>query len=386
MANVLTTKVGKEADALISLNTKTTEVVSQNLQDTIRAIKEAKSSEATKLLTDYATTLQHQGDVMKQFVSAIQSDIAKDKSALEMVKNANFKLQALLDAAENQIVITKRAIVTGSTIDPSYVEQNIVDVKSAVLAVIDATKTSVDLAVEKVKSSNARVVDGAKENAEVSVEKVTNVPVTKSEPGKEVDTKGDELEQELKSKLTDTKEESLPKTEAKSDTMETKKEVVPKSDDTLADKDMKSSHETSKEDPHEGENPKNEVEVKSIESKVEEKDDIPNGTKSLDEKVPLGEKESHGSLNASHATTSSDNSVTSDSLASTSTEHSTVSTASNLAVNAQESNDVLSTASLDVGDMHTSITEVGHEMANTAPHAVEIMHELANAITTTLLL
>lgn len=154
MANVLTTKVGTEADAILSLNKMTIEAVTNTLQAAKDVVREMKSdSDVTKLLTEYANRVKQEGETVKQLANAIQSDISQDKAAFEVVKNANAKIQALLDAAENQVEMSKRAILTGDTVHPTYVEQNIVDVKSALVAILDATKTSAESAVQKMQKT-----------------------------------------------------------------------------------------------------------------------------------------------------------------------------------------------------------------------------------------
>ncbi|KAL7518505.1 hypothetical protein ACHAWX_004986 [Stephanocyclus meneghinianus] len=154
LANVLTTKVGTEADAILSLNKMTIEAVTNTLQAAKDVVREMKSdSDVTKLLTEYANRVKQEGETVKQLANAIQSDISQDKAAFEVVKNANAKIQALLDAAENQVEMSKRAILTGDTVHPTYVEQNIVDVKSALVAILDATKTSAESAVQKMQKT-----------------------------------------------------------------------------------------------------------------------------------------------------------------------------------------------------------------------------------------
>eukprot|EP00804_Cyclotella_cryptica_P016560 CCRYP_004750-RB/>CCRYP_004750-RB protein AED:0.38 eAED:0.38 QI:59/1/0.75/1/1/1/4/256/817 len=191
LANVLTTKVTTEADAILSLNKKTFETVTETLQAAMDVVREFKSdSDVTNLLNGYANKIKQEGESVKQLANAIQSDIMRDKSALEVVKNAHVKIEALLDAAENQVEMSKRAVLTGDTIDPAYVEQNIVDVKTALVAILDATKASTDSAVQKMQQSmaerketpRAAVEEASPKStiAEVTVEK-GNVPVADKE-------------------------------------------------------------------------------------------------------------------------------------------------------------------------------------------------------------
>ena len=180
----------------MSINAKTNDVVAEDLQTVTNAVREFKSSGSIQVLTEYASKLKREGEYITQYAKEIQSDVAKDKTTLDLVKNANLKVQALLDAADNQVELAKRAILTGDKIGGSYVEQNIADVKSAIFAIVDATKTSAELAVDQVK----RPISGA--------EKAINVP-DNSEPDKTSTRKEMKSEQKTETKAEEAKDDKV---------------------------------------------------------------------------------------------------------------------------------------------------------------------------------
>ena len=183
------------------------------------------------MLSDYASIPRQQGELVKHYAIALQSDIVQDKSARDIVKTANIKVEALLDAAESQAELTKHATLTGRSVQPSYIEQSIV-----ILAIGNATKTIADLAVDKIKSSDAKIIEKTKVDEEVvksSVDKVTDAPVykdttsaTESEPN--VEMKEIDSEHKLETKTVDQKEDS--RVETKSETPEPKDQQMEHSD------------------------------------------------------------------------------------------------------------------------------------------------------------
>lgn len=438
LATVLTDRVSKEADAILSLNAKTTEVVSDNIQNVINAIRQSSD---TKVLTEYATKLKQQGEYIKQYVTAVQTDINKDKSALDAVRNANTKLQTLLDAAETQVDNAKRAILTGDKVDPSYVEQQIVDVKSAIFAIIDATKASAESAVDKIKSSKVAEKAKVDEKATSTAEKVADPPAAKPEaiqsepkvetkppetkvdtPKQKVEAKEDQgsvkpAEQKIEKKTTETsKEEATAKhveqkvetktneakegekslnSEQKADAKtsnakeensapkvesgEAKKTDVSKPDET---KDIKSANEAPKQTSEEGAK-----EVKSTEQPLKPKnEDVNNGetkAEKADGKLLSSEKESSTSSPSAADINDSKTTVTL-------TEKPSVEPHTNLGIDAHgattEPSNILPSAHVDVGDLHASASEVGHELATAASTAAEAVHELANVIATSFFL
>ena len=369
MVNALTTKVGKEADAILTLNAKTTETVLDRLQSVIEVIKQSKSTEDIKVLSDYATKLKQQGELVKQYATALQSDIAKDKSAQDVVRTANIKVQALLDAAENQAELTKHAILTGDSAQPSYIEQSIVDVKSAILAIGDATKTIADLAVDKIKISDTKkIVEKTTVDEEVvksSVDTPTDAHVkddntpsaTKSEP--KAETKEINSEQKIETKTADQKEDPK-EVEAKSETPE------PMTDQKLENADSDHLKEFKDEDTPKERllQSKSEVELNSPGQKVEKKDAESNAS---DKNVDLSSKEHTTSANIDQPRESPDHLETSTQI------H------SEMASDAHGIIESAQVASLDTGD-HFSAIDVGHELASTAVVSAGDIHNLASII------
>lgn len=428
--------MSKEADTVLSLNTKTTEVVSENLKSVINAIRESKSSENTQVLTEYATKLKQQGEYINQYTNAIQSDITSDKSALELIRNANTKLQVLLDAAENQVDAAKLAILTGDKIDPSYIEQNIVDVKSAIFAITDATKASAESSMNKIKSSNVVEKVKVEENAKLDAEKAASAPAAKAEttkpeqsadirpdvkpdkpeqkvedaPNKPVESKVEtkaiesktiedkstkpaeekvdpkEGEKSLKSEQTseakpsDMKEH---KESSKPNTAEPQKEGasnpdMPKDTKSSTDASKQASDETSKdmESVDHQSKPKDD-DVKS-ETEVEKAAGGSNASKNGDDKLVSNEKETNIIPDTSSATGSeSQSSIGIDSK-------STITLAETPA--AESHSGAVVNTHIDISDLHASTPEIGHEVAAAASNAAEVVHDLANAIATSFFL
>ena len=355
MVSVLTTKVGKEADAILKLNAKTTEIVLDRLQSVIEVIKQSKSTEDIKVMSDYATKLKQQGELVEQYAIALQSDIAQEKSAQDVVKTANIKLEALLDAAESQAEVTKHAILTGDPVQPSYIEQSIVDAKNAILSIGDAAKTIADLAVDKIKSSDAKIIEKTKVDEKVVksyVDKITDAPVskdtpfaTKSEPDvemKEIDSK-----HKVETKTVDQKEDS--KVEAKSETLEPKDQQMDNSDSSR-------TNEFREEDiPREKlSQPKSEGGLNSPRQNVG-KEDAESAFNASDKNVDLSNKEHTTSAKIYQPIESQDPVETSaiefhPEMASNA--HGTIESAAQVAL-------------LDTGD-HFYAKEVGHDLATTA--------------------
>ncbi|KAL7507481.1 hypothetical protein ACHAXN_004672 [Cyclotella atomus] len=441
LANILTTKVSKQVDTIQSLNTKTTQVVTENMQTVINAIRESKSSENTKVLTDFADKLKEQGESIKQFANALQTDINNDKTALDLVRSANVKLQAMLDAAENQVDAAKRAIVTRDKLDATYVEQNIVDVKSAILAIMDATKTSAELAADKLKSSNAKVTEKVKvedkEETKSVTDKVadappakevvseskaeskpaeakTDTPEQKEEPKEDATsvklenkaTEGSEetgttkFESKVDTKAADAKEDtqptkSDPKTEPKIDSKKeveeaTKANNEPKSSSAEAKKEDTPEHDESKVVKNTNDAPKD---TPNISPKDVKQSDQPSQTKaeekSIDSKPENGHSEStsEGNLLPSETEHSNTPATSEKPLAGLSDSKPDVKPHIDVVTDAHaetEPSNLLSAAHLDVGDLHASASDVEHELANVVFNAAEVVQELANVVAASL--
>jgi hypothetical protein len=410
----------------------------------LQRFSESKSSENTKVLTDFAAKLREQGESSKQFANAIQTDINKDKSALDLVRSANVKLQTLLDSAENQVDAAKRVIVTGEKLDATYVEQNIVDVKSAIVAIIDATKTSAELAADKIKSPSAKVTEKVKvedKMAKSTGEKVADVPPAKevvpeskaeSEPAEEnpaatpeqkeepkedatvkLENKSTEGSKEISAsksesqadiKAADTTEDTQPvksepntidskkevevtpkaNNEPKPNSAEAKKEETPEHDES---RDVKNTNDAPKDTPNE--TPKEEKSQANEEnSSVKSEND--HGESSKEGKHLLNEMESSNASDSNTAAATPEKSVAEISDSKTTI---TLADKPNLeshvdvitdAHAASEPSNLLSAAPLDVGDLHPSTSDAGHELANVVSNAAEVVQDLASVITASL--
>lgn len=436
LANILTTKVGQDADAVMTLNAKTSELVLKDLQSVINAVKESKSSESTKLLAECASKLKQQGESIKQFTNAIQSDIANDKSALDVVKSANIKLQALLDASETQVEVAKRVILTGESLDPGYVEQNIADVKSAVAAIADATKSSSEFAIGKLTS--AKVAENnvkSEQNIKASaVKKTVDAPASKVDDSVKVestvestktDHTADKLEQKVDIKTADAKKDAVAE---KSEQMKVEtKAAEPKEDGVTvkSEQKMETKAEEAKEDVHIKPEPK--IDSKATDSREDEvtKPSVPEGTPTKDATLSSEAKEAQNEVKEpKQASSSNENSIHSEASKNdaenvtgdldkkvvtsenapdnshssiTSDSHGTfdhagpTTTPISLVEQApSETHSASLTEShgtpIDIGDLHASASEVGHELTNAVACASDVLHDLVDIVATSLFL
>jgi hypothetical protein len=407
----------------------------------LQQYSESKSSENTKVLTDFADKLKEQGESIKQFANALQTDINNDKTALDLVRSANVKLQAMLDAAENQVDAAKRAIVTRDKLDATYVEQNIVDVKSAILAIMDATKTSAELAADKLKSSSAKVTEKVKvEDNEVTksvTDKVADAPPAKEvvseskaeskpaeakadTPEQKEEPKDDATSVKLENKATEGSEEtgttkfeskvdtkaadakedtqpikSDPKTEPKIDSKKEVEEATqannePKSSSAEAKKEDTPEHNESKEVKNTNDAPKDTPKESPKDVKQSDQTSQTKAEeKSIDSKPEKGHSESTSEGNPLPSETEHSNTpATSEKpLAGLSDSKPDVKPHIDVVTDAHaetEPSDLLSAAHLDVGDLHASASDVGHELANVVSIAAEVVQELANVVAASL--
>jgi hypothetical protein len=111
--------------------------------------------------------------------------------------------------------MSKRAILTGDTVNPTYVEQNIVDVKSALVAILDATKASAESAVQKLQKTIAErqqtaKIAGEEVVAKSPVEKIADHTVEKfNVPPANPKTETAKSEQKMESSSVSAKEDEV---------------------------------------------------------------------------------------------------------------------------------------------------------------------------------
>ena len=409
--------------------------MAEDLQTVINAIREFKSSESIQVLTDYASALKREGEYIKECANGIQSDVTTDKSALDLVKDANIKLQALLDAADNQVELAKRAILTGDKMSGSYVEQNIVDVKSAIFAIVDATKASAELAVDKVKRPIAGL-EKAIINVPDKPEPTTTATIKEVKPEEKTETKTDSKEDKLEqtSKTSDANEGEHVKAEGriestvdvkeagaskpenelseiKSDTkISSNENLEPKAHAQKADaedQDVKLELDEpkkvdlpkSKESPVTNDGAKNNNEAPKeanidIKREMESKNSIGAETVPEKQRSESAAQHSDGQTAASGGDPANSNSPLTTDISHTETtllhgerplieSHSDAATDIHMIAKSMSSGSTASTP-VDLGDLHASSSEVGSELTSAATSAAEFVHDLANVVATSL--
>jgi hypothetical protein len=433
LANVLTTKVGTEAEAILFLNTKTSESVLDTLRAAKNIIKESSSaSDTTNLLSKYAGKIKQQLETTKQLATVLQSDITTHKSSLDLLKTSNLKVVQLLEAAEHQVEMAKQATITGEFIDAMYIEQNIVDVKSATLAVLDAAKAS-SQGVDRIKSAAtvmaapavekaAEVVKEAKLDTKVEAEKQPELskPEVKAE-SKSIDAKEEpeaaKPAQKVEPKSAESKEPEVVKSESKTESKSVE-EAKPEPDATNSEPkaefslevDAIESVETKQEaTPEETIEPKqadmkedalSDNSVINAHSKEASKDareleEAKTESKPQSNHVVDGTRESNSASDPTHSASTSESpaSETANPTAKT-VAHSAIESHSDLVAShdASDSANLLSSPPLDGLNLQASPSEIVHEATDSADllsstsldaadlHAAsEIVHKLATA-------
>jgi hypothetical protein len=324
----------------------------------------------------------------------------------------------MLDAAENQVDAAKRVIVTGEKLDATYVEQNIVDVKSAIVAIVDATKTSAELAADKIKSPPAKeVVPESKAESKPAEENPAATPEQKEEPKEDATVKlenksaegnkeisASKSESQADIKAADTTEDTQPvksepntidskkevevtpkaNNEPRPNSAEAKKEETPEHDES---RDVKNTNDTPKDTPNE--TPKEEKSQANEEnSSVKPENDHSESSK--EGKHLSNEMESSNASDSNTAAATPEKSVaeisdskTTITLADKPNLESHVDVVTDAHVATEPSN-LLLAAPLDVGDLHPSTSDAGHELANVVSNAAEVVQDLASVITASL--